>query len=145
LVSLIVSAFLSAGNGFIQRLLPGFGGILKLLDFVISFSVITALFALLFKYLPDAHIAWKDVWIGAAVTSLLFTIGKYLIGMYLGNSNISSAFGAASSVVIIMLWTFYSSQIMLYGAEFTKIYANRFGSKIQPGRFGVKVKTENIN
>jgi membrane protein len=116
----------------------------KLFDFIISFCVITTLFALMLKYIPDAQVAWKDVWIGATVTSLLFKIGKYLIGSYLGNSKIGSTFGAASSVIIIMLWTFYSAQIMLFGAEFTKIYANRFGSNIQAGRFGVKVVIKNV-
>lgn len=132
LVSLIISAALGAVSGYLGRLLPGLDTLLKILDFLISFVVITILFAMIFKVLPDAQASWRDVMIGAAVTSLLFSIGKTAIGLYLGNSGVASTFGAASSLVIILLWTFYSTQIMLFGAEFTKVYANRFGSRIAP-------------
>ncbi|HET7059285.1 MAG TPA: YhjD/YihY/BrkB family envelope integrity protein, partial [Nitrospiraceae bacterium] len=91
---------------------------------------ITLLFAMMFKLLPDAKIAWRDVWIGAGLTSLLFTIGKLLIGLYLGKSDVGSAYGAAGSLVILLVWVYYSSQILLFGAEFTSVYANRYGSRI---------------
>jgi membrane protein len=95
--------------------------------------VITLLFAMMFKLLPDAKVAWRDVWIGAGLTSLLFTIGKFLIGMYLGKADVGSAYGAAGSLVILLVWVYYSSQILLYGAEFTAVYANRHGSRIVAG------------
>jgi membrane protein len=129
LVSLIVSAATAGFGDYISSLIPRLNSILWILDLSVSFVVITLLFALIFKFLPGGKIKWRAVWVGAAVTSGLFTIGKYLIGLYLGHSGASSMFGAASSLVIIMLWTFYSAQIMLYGAEFTKCYTNRFIKK----------------
>jgi membrane protein len=102
------------------------------LNLVISIGVITILFALIFKFLPDAEIAWRDVWLGAFVTALLFSLGKFLIGLYLGNSTVGSSFGAAGSLVLLLLWIYYSAQILLFGAEFTQVYANNYGSKIVP-------------
>ena len=93
-------------------------------DFILSLVVIMLLFALIFKYLPDALVAWKDVWFGAAVTSFLFTVGKLAIGFYLGHSAIASAYGAAGSLAVLLVWLYYSAQIFLFGAEFTKIYAD---------------------
>jgi membrane protein len=87
---------------------------------------------MIYKVLPDATVAWNDVWIGAAATSLLFTVGKFLIGLYLGKSSVASVYGAAGSLVIILLWVYYSAQILLFGAEFTQVYANQFGSHIRP-------------
>ena len=92
------------------------------------------LFALLFKFLPDAGIAWHDAWIGAFITSLLFSLGKAAIGIYLGNSAVGSTFGAAGSLVLLLLWIYYSAQILFFGAEFTQVYANQYGSKIAPAR-----------
>ncbi len=132
LVSLIISTALAALGKFFGQLMPIPPFILELINFVMSFAVITLLFALIFKYLPDAHTAWNDVWIGAAVTSLLFTIGKLLIGWYLGNNAVGSTYGAAGSLVVILLWIYYSAQILLFGAEFTQVYANRYGSRIIP-------------
>ncbi len=129
LVSLIVSAASAGFGGYISNLFPGLDNILRILDLTVSFVVITLLFALIFKYLPGVKIRWRAVWVGAAMTSGLFTVGKYLIGLYLGHSGASSMFGAASSLVIVMLWTFYSAQIMLYGAEFTKCYKNYLAEK----------------
>lgn len=128
LVSLVVSAGLSALGKFLSDLLPGFTHILQVVNFIISFGFITVLFAMIYKLLPDIKIAWSDVWIGAAVTSLLFTIGKFLIGLYLGRSSIASPYGAAGSLVIILVWVYYSAQILFFGAEFTQIYANKYGS-----------------
>jgi membrane protein len=145
LVSLIISAGLAAFDQFLSGLVPGLGVLLSVLDFLISFVVIGFVFALLFKYLPEAKIGWKDVIIGGGMTSLLFGIGKYLIGLYLRNTSVSSAFGAASSLVILMLWAFYSAQIMLYGAEFTKVYSNRFGSKFYPDPSACKLDVKKID
>jgi membrane protein len=101
-------------------------------NLVISIGVITVLFALIFKFLPDAEIAWRDVWLGAFVTAVLFSLGKFLIGLYLGNSAVASSFGAAGSLVLLLIWIYYSAQILLFGAELTQVYANKFGSKIVP-------------
>jgi len=139
LVSLIINAVLAAMSDYLRNLLAAFGGLVGVFDFTISFAGITVIFALMFKFVPSAHLKWTDVWIGAAVTSLLFTIGKLIIGMYLGSGAMGSTFGAASSLVIFMMWVFYSSQIVLYGAEFTRLYAVRFGSNIQPNANAVHV------
>ncbi|MEP6887234.1 MAG: YihY/virulence factor BrkB family protein [Nitrospirales bacterium] len=130
LVSLVLSATLAAAGKLFQGWLPGQEAVLHLANFVISFGVITLLFAMMFKLLPDAKVAWRDVWIGAGLTSLLFTIGKFLIGLYLGKADVGSAYGTAGSLVILLVWVYYSSQILLYGAEFTAVYANRYGSRI---------------
>jgi membrane protein len=130
LVSLVVSAGLAALNDSIARLAPVSGQFLEVAHVLVSFAVIALLFAMIFKVLPDARIAWSDVWVGAAITSLLFTIGKLLIGVYLGKSTIMSTYGAAASIVIMLVWVYYSAQVLFLGAEFTQVYANRFGSRI---------------
>jgi membrane protein len=139
LVSLILSAALAAMSDYLSKILPILTGLVSLLDFIISFVGITAIFAFMFKFLPAATLRWKDVVVGAAVTSLLFSIGKLAIGLYLGNGAIGSTFGAATSLVIIMLWAYYSSQIVLFGAEFTRLYAMRFGTKILPSAGAVQI------
>jgi len=113
--------------------LPGSALILRGLEFLGSFLVITGLFAMIYKILPSVGIAWRDVWVGAAVTSLLFWIGKYLIGLYLGKSAVASPFGAAGTLVVVILWVYYSAQIFFLGAEFTRAYALRLGSKQRSG------------
>jgi membrane protein len=132
LVSLVVSAGLSAMQETVGNAIPLSEILLQILNLIISIGVITVLFALIFKFLPDAEIAWRDVWLGAFVTALLFSVGKFLIGLYLGNSSVGSSFGAAGSLVLLLLWIYYSTQILLFGAEFTQVYANKFGSKIVP-------------
>jgi membrane protein len=133
LVSLALSAMVSAIGGFAGRLIPGASeAILFLFDTIITFVVITGLFAAIFKVLPDARIAWKDVWVGAAVTALLFTIGKFALGFYLGRSNPGEAFGAAGSLALVLVWIYYSSMIVLFGAEFTQQWAVNRGSGIEP-------------
>jgi membrane protein len=141
-VSLVVSAAISALSGVVSRFVPGVPFIWQAVNQVVSFGVVTLLFALMYKVLPDAEISWKDVWVGAAVTGLLFTIGKYLIGLYLGRSSVSSAYGAAGSLVVILLWIYYSAQILFFGAEFTKVYARRFGARIVPARGAVLLTPE---
>lgn len=132
LVSLILSSALAAFGKWFSGLLPLPEALLHLFNFVLSFVVVTGLFALIFKVLPDAKVAWRDVWVGALLTAALFTIGKYALGLYLGKSNVASAYGAAGSLVLILLWVYYSAQILLYGAEFTQVYANRLGERIVP-------------
>jgi hypothetical protein len=112
--------------------IPGGAAVGHLLEIAASLAVITLLFAMIFKVLPDVKIGWNDVWIGAFVTAILFTIGKFAIGMYIGKSGIASAYGAAGSIVVLITWIYYSAQILYFGAEFTQVYATRFGSQIVP-------------
>jgi membrane protein len=142
LVSLVLSAWLAAVGTYVGSLLPAPPAGLEALNFVISFVVITGSFALIFKLLPDVKIAWRDVWLGAAVTSLFFTVGKFLIGLYLGKSAVASAYGAAGSLVIIVVWVYYSAQILLFGAEFTKVWTKRRGSGFVPEKTAVPVTQE---
>jgi membrane protein len=132
LVSLAVSAFISALTRFIGSLFGEAAVIAHLLDILISFGFITLLFAMIYKFLPDARIQWEDVWTGAALTSILFTIGKFLIGVYLGSSGVTSIYGAAGSLITVLLWVYYSSLIFLLGAEFTEVYTNTYGSGVVP-------------
>jgi membrane protein len=142
LASLALSAGLAALNEWLAGMLPLPEFVMLAINFVISFGVITVLFASIFKILPDAKIAWRDVWLGAAVTSLLFTIGKLLIGLYLGNSNIGTSFGAAGALALLLIWVYYSAQIVFFGAEFTQVYANEYGSRIRPDEDAVRVTEE---
>jgi membrane protein len=132
LVSLVVTALLTAFSQFIGSLLGGVAFLSHLLDIVVSFAFVTLLFAMIYKFVPDVQIQWKDVWIGAALTSILFTIGKFLIGLYLGSSGVTSAYGAAGSLITVLLWVFYSSLIFLFGAEFTQGYASTYGPGVVP-------------
>ena len=137
LVSLVLSAGLAAFGKWFGGWLPAPEVVLQVLEFLISFAVITGLFAMIFKTLPDAHVAWRDVWVGAALTAMLFTVGKFAIGLYLGKSDVGSAYGAAGSLVILLVWVYYSAQILLFGAEFTQVYANAVGSRIVPSKDAV--------
>lgn len=132
LVSLLLSAGLSALDKVLIGLLPAQETIWQGVNFIVSFGVITLLFAMIFKVLPDVKIAWRDVWVGAAITAMLFNVGKLLLGLYLGQSSVASVYGAAGSLVIVLLWVYYSAQILFFGAKFTQIYASRFGSKFEP-------------
>jgi membrane protein len=125
LVSLVVSAALSAVNGWGNTIFPAWGTLLQILNLAVSFGVTTLVFAMMYRILPRVHIAWGDVWIGALATAVLFTVGKYLIGLYIGRAGISSGFGAAGSLIVILVWVYYSAQIFLLGAEFTWVYAQR--------------------
>ncbi len=130
LVSLILTTVLASITGVFSDAVPGVGGIIaQIFNQVLSFTVITLLFAMIYKFLPDTNIEWRDVWVGAGFTSLLFAIGKYLIGLYLGNSGVASSYGAAGSLIVILLWVFYSAQLVLLGAEFTQVWARRYGSR----------------
>jgi len=142
LVLLVVSALLHGLQEYLGHLMPIPGWAAQVLDIVVSFGGITLLFAMIFKYLPDVKIRWRDVWLGAAVTALLFTLGKFLLGLYLGRESIASAYGAAGTLVIIMLWAYYSSQILFFGAEFTQVYARSYGRRIQPSDHARAVTAE---
>jgi YihY family inner membrane protein len=130
-VSLVVSAALAALGKWWGGWFQGWDVVLEILNFVVSFGIFTILFAMIYKIMPRANISWRDVWTGAAVTALLFTIGKVLIGLYLGKSSMASGFGAAGSLVVLIAWVYYSAQIFLFGAEYTWVYANRHGSRVQ--------------
>lgn len=133
LVSLLLSAGLAAFSAFLGHLFPDLAIAGQILNFLISFGVMVLLFGLIYKVLPDVKVPWKYLWIGAIVTALLFNIGKFLIGLYLGSGSVSSTYSAAASLGIILLWVFYSAQILLFGAEFTKVYAKRHGMhRIKP-------------
>ncbi|HEX6106585.1 MAG TPA: YihY/virulence factor BrkB family protein [Gemmatimonadales bacterium] len=144
LVSLVLSATLSAfGDSLVQFLPEGLSQpLLQAINFAISFGVITVLFAAIFKVLPDATMAWRDVWVGAAVTALLFVVGKFLLGLYLGRSNPGEAFGAAGALAVMLVWIYYSSMIVFLGAEFTQAWANRRGQGIRPEKGAVRVVKE---
>ena len=130
-VSLVVSAALAALGKWWGGWFQGWDVFLEILNFAVSFGIFTLLFAMIYKIMPRANISWRDVWTGAAVTALLFTIGKVLIGLYLGKSSLASGFGAAGSLVVLIAWVYYSAQIFLFGAEYTWVYTNRHGSRLQ--------------
>ncbi len=142
LISLIISAALAVVSEFVSTLLPNLPIVAQLLSLLISLTAVTVVFALIFKAVPDVEIAWKDVWIGAVVTAVLFVLGQFAIGLYLGNSDVTSTYGAAGALVVILIWVFYSAQILFLGAEFTQVYANRHGTRIVPARSAVPVTKE---
>jgi len=146
LVSLVISALISALQTYMNNWLPGIPWVWQTANVVSSFFVIAVLFAMIYKFLPDAVISWKDVSIGAAVTAVLFTGGKYAIGIYLGRTATASAYGAAGSLVVLLFWVYYSALISFLGAEFTQVYARRYGPGIQPQRHAVRIgrKTDSI-
>lgn len=132
LVSLVLSAGLAALGKWYGRWLPLPELALQAMDLALSLVVLTGLFAMMFKLLPDAKMAWRDVWMGAALTAILFTLGKFAIGLYLGKSDVASPYGAAGSMIVLLVWVYYSAQILLFGAEFTQIHANAAGARVRP-------------
>jgi membrane protein len=143
---LLVSLLLTAAIAFVGHrfgdMVPGMEALVQILNSIFSLAVIALLFAMIFKFLPDAKIAWRDVWIGAFITAALFTLGKFALGLYLGRSGVASSYGAAGSLIVLLLWVFYSSQIVFFGAEFTQVYANRFGSRVAPSGNAVAVSKQ---
>jgi membrane protein len=129
MVSLVASAALAALGKWWAPAFAGWQTLAHVVDLAVSFSLMTVVFAMIYKFMPSARIRWRDVWVGAAVTSALFAIGKFAIGLYLGRAGIGSAFGAAGSLVVVMVWVYYSAQIFLLGAEFTRVYAHAHGSR----------------
>jgi len=143
LVSLALSAVLSSFGDALAGMIPGLGEVvLHVINFVISFGVITLLFAAMFKVIPDAEIAWRDVWVGAAATAFLFVVGKFLIGFYLGRSDPGQAYGAAGSLAVLLVWIYYSAMILFFGAEFTQKWAENRGGGIRPEKGAVRVVKE---
>ncbi|KAB8335759.1 YihY/virulence factor BrkB family protein [Scytonema tolypothrichoides VB-61278] len=142
LVSLVISGVLAALVGYFKNVIPGVDFIWQFVNFIVGFAITTLLFGLIFKVLPDVKITWSDVLTGAALTAFLFSIGRYLLGQYLGNGSFGSAYGAAGSVVIILAWVNYAAQILFFGAEFTQVYARKYGSRIVPDKHAIPL-TEN--
>ena len=144
LVSLAIEALLKGFSHYVQSLLPGGMVIALAVYLVFDFTVVVLLFAMIFKFLPDVKIQWRDVWIGAVITAILFGLGKWLLGFYLGSGAAGSAYGAASSLITLLLWVYYSSQILLFGAEFTQVYAQQAGRVFKPSEYAVRVETKEI-
>lgn len=138
LTSLLVSTALAALYRYMGDTYPGVAIVWEALNVIVSLGVITLLFAMIYKVLPDVELAWRDVWVGGLVTAGLFSIGKSVIGLYLGTSGFSSTYGAAGSVVVLLVWVYYSSQIVLLGAEFTREYVAEFGRRPPPSEFAKK-------
>ena len=144
LVSLAIEALLKGFSHYLQSVLPGGIAIAVTVYLVFDFAVVVLLFAMIFKFLPDVKIQWRDVWIGAVMTAILFGIGKWLLGFYLGSGAAGSAYGAASSLITLLLWVYYSSQTLLFGAEFTQVYAAKAGRAFKPSDYAVRVKRTEV-
>ena len=139
LVSLVFETVLKSFSRYVQAMFPG-GIVIALVVYsIFDLAVVVLLFASIFKFLPDVKIQWRDVWIGAVMTAIFFAIGKWALGLYLGSGTASSAYGAASSLITLLLWIYYSSQILLFGAEFTQVYAARAGRAFVPDKYAVRV------
>jgi len=139
-LSLAVTAAIAVVEKFFTYLLPVPGALLQLTNSIVSFAITTFLFALLFRTLPDLRIAWRRVWVGAAATALLFTIGRYLIGIYLGKASVGSAYGAAGSLVVVLVWVYYSAQVFFFGAEFTQVYAKAQAAEAREHRHQPRIR-----
>ena len=139
LVSLVISTALAALGRYLSGSLPGGEAVWQILNFLISLAIITGLFGLIFKVVPDAEIRWRDVWVGAGFTAVLFTLGKFVLGLYLGKSTVASSYGAAGSIVALVVWVYYAAQIAFLGAEFTQVYARLFGKDIKPSPQAVAI------
>jgi membrane protein len=137
LVSLVVSAALAAFQAYLSRAFPGGGTLWQILNFLVSLLVISVLIAMVYRVLPDVRLDWPDVWVGAVTTSLLFGVGKFLIGLYLGRASIGSSYGAAGSLVVFLVWVYYSSLIMFFGAEITFVYAQDRRNRVRPTELAV--------
>ncbi len=144
LVSLTVESVLRGLNTYLESMLPGGHFLALTIFFVFDLAVVILLFAMIFRYLPDVKIGWRDVWLGAALTAVLFAIGKLILGLYLGSGAAGSAYGAASSLITLLLWIFYSAQILLFGAEFTQVYGNTYGSQVKPQKHAIMVERREI-
>jgi len=144
LVSLTLESLLKGFSHYIQGVLPGGIVIGIAVYWIFDLAVVILLFAAIFKFLPDAKIQWRDVWIGAAMTAIFFAIGKWALGLYLGSGSAASAYGAASALITLLLWVYYSSQILLFGAEFTQVYACRAGRGVIPDEHAIRVETKEV-
>jgi membrane protein len=144
LVSLAIEALLKGFSHYVQSVVPGGIVIALTVYLVFDFAVVVLLFAMIFKFLPDVKIQWRDVWMGAVMTAIFFGIGKWALGLYLSSGAAGSAYGAASSLITMLLWVYYSSQILLFGAEFTQVYSDRAGRGVEPSEYAVRVQTSEI-
>ena len=144
LVSLTLQSVLRGFSHYVQAVLPGGIVIAMAVYWIFDLAVVILLFAIIFKFLPDAKIQWRDVWIGAIMTAILFAIGKWALGLYLGSGSAASAYGAASSLITLLLWVYYSSQILLFGAEFTQVYACQAGRGVEPDEHAIRLETKEI-
>jgi membrane protein len=144
LVSLVISALIAGAANFLDSYWPGLGPLWQAANGVVSFGVVTLLFAMIFKVLPDAQVPWRDVWFGAALTAALFTGGKLFIALYLGTSGLGSAYGAAGSLVVLLVWVYFSAQILYFGAELTRVFTKRYERGVAPEEGAIYVKEETI-
>ena len=144
LVSMTIESLLKGFSHYVQSMLPGGIVIAVAVYLLFDLAVVVSMLALIFKILPDAKVRWRDVWIGAFITALLFALGKWALGLYLGSGTAASAYGAASSLITLLLWVYYSSQILLFGAEFTQVYADYFGARVVPDEHAVRVEQKEI-
>ena len=144
LISLVIETVIKAFSAYLKTFLPGALSVIVPLYLTADLVVVIAVFAMIFKILPNAVIRWRDVWIGAFLTAVLFLIGKLALGIYLGSGTASSAYGAASSLITLLLWVYYSSQILLFGAEFTQVYARKCGANIKPDKYAVGIERKEI-
>ena len=144
LVSLTLESLLKGFSHYVQSVLPGGVVVAMSVYLIFDFAVIVSLFAMIFKFLPDAEVQWRDVWIGGVMTAILFGVGKWLLGLYLGSGAAGSAYGPASSLITLLLWVYYSSQILLFGAEFTQVYADRAGREVKPAEYAVRVEQKEV-
>lgn len=140
LITLTIEALIKGFSFYLEAHLPGGPAFAFTIYLVVDLCLVVVLFAMMFRYLPDVEVRWRDVWVGSAMTALLFLIGKWALGLYLGSGAAGSAYGAASSLVTLLLWIYYSSQILLFGAEFTQVYANRFGVGGKPSKHAVCIE-----
>jgi membrane protein len=144
LVSLVVESVLKGLSQYLQGSVPGGATAALCIYLIFDLVVVLLLFAMIFNYLPDAKIHWRDVWVGAALTAFLFLAGKWALGLYLGSGAAGSAYGAASLLITLLLWIYYSSQIFLFGAEFTQVYVDEFGSPVVPNEYAVRIEQKEI-
>jgi membrane protein len=144
LVSLTVSALITALGGYLEHLLPGGSALVWTIHLALDISIVSLLFAMIFKFLPDARLSWRDVRLGAVLTAVSFLVGKYLLGFYLGSGSAGSAYGAAGSLITMLIWIYYAAEIVLFGAEFTQVYAQERGRRIRPANYAVRVKRREI-
>jgi membrane protein len=144
LMSLTIEALLKGVSHYVQAKLPGGLAIAIGVYLIFDYAVVVALFAMIFKVLPDAKTRWRDVWVGAALTAFLFLVGKWGLGLYLESGTAASAYGAASSLITLLLWIYYSSQILLFGAEFTQVYSSEVGNQIKPNKYAVRIEQKEV-
>jgi membrane protein len=144
LVSLVIEGLLKGFSRYVQSHVPGGLALATSVYMILDIALVILLFAMIFKYLPDVKVRWRDVWVGSVITAFLFAIGKWALGFYLGSGAAASAYGAASSLVTLLLWIYYSSQILLFGAEFTQVYARKFGPEVEPDDYAVCIERKEI-